>query len=76
MYFLPIINILMHAWLQHLPPNAPTVLWSAGEIDCQEGIGGPALEGYLLHQKNPNDNPNILGKDNSKDMDTEAWLTE
>lgn len=23
-----------------------TILWSAGEIDCREGMGGPLLEGY------------------------------
>jgi hypothetical protein len=29
-----------------LPPSARTILFSAGEIDCREGIGGKILEGY------------------------------
>ena len=32
--------------LQRLPPGCRTVLLSAGEIDCREGIGGEKLSGY------------------------------
>lgn len=32
--------------LQRLPPTCKTVILSAGEIDCREGIGGALLEGY------------------------------
>jgi len=36
----------LHASLQRLPPTCQTILFSAGEIDCREGIGGTQLEGY------------------------------
>uniref|UniRef100_A0A6S8TGL9 SGNH hydrolase-type esterase domain-containing protein n=1 Tax=Chaetoceros debilis TaxID=122233 RepID=A0A6S8TGL9_9STRA len=32
--------------LQRLPPTCKTIILSAGEIDCREGIGGALLEGY------------------------------
>ena len=33
--------------LQRLPTtNSQTILFSAGEIDCREGLGGPQLQGY------------------------------
>jgi len=32
--------------LQRFPRSEKTILVSAGEIDCREGLGGPALEGY------------------------------
>lgn len=31
---------------QRLPHHVQTILVSAGEIDCREGMGGPLLEGY------------------------------
>jgi hypothetical protein len=31
---------------ERLPPSAKTIILSAGEIDCREGIGGKLLEGY------------------------------
>mmetsp|Transcript_16433 Transcript_16433/g.47188 ORF Transcript_16433/g.47188 Transcript_16433/m.47188 type:complete len:716 (+) Transcript_16433:62-2209(+) len=34
--------------LQRLPPACRTVLLSAGEIDCREGIGGEKLSGYYV----------------------------
>lgn len=40
---------LLHSYLRRLPANNKTILLSAGEIDCREGIGGPLLEGYKLH---------------------------
>ena len=39
---------LLHSHLRRLPPDTRTILLSAGEIDCREGIGGPLLEGYNL----------------------------
>ena len=36
----------LHACLQRLPPSCRTIILSAGEIDCREGIGGLLLEGY------------------------------
>ena len=36
----------LHACLQRLPPSCRTIILSAGEIDCREGIGGTLLEGY------------------------------
>ena len=32
--------------LERLPKSCSTILLSAGEIDCREGIGGSLLEGY------------------------------
>lgn len=32
--------------LSRLPPSCRTIILSAGEIDCREGIGGTLLEGY------------------------------
>jgi len=39
---------LLHSYIGRLPANTGTILLSAGEIDCREGIGGPLLEGYKL----------------------------
>lgn len=39
---------LLHSYLGRLPSDSRTILLSAGEIDCREGIGGPLLEGYNL----------------------------
>lgn len=39
---------LLHSCLARLPTDTTTILLSAGEIDCREGIGGPLLEGYNL----------------------------
>ena len=36
---------LLDVVLQRLPPT-DSILFSAGEIDCREGLGGPTLEGY------------------------------
>jgi len=36
----------LHACLQRLPSSCRTIILSAGEIDCREGIGGLLLEGY------------------------------
>lgn len=41
-------NFLLHSHLVRLPVCTRTILLSAGEIDCREGIGGPLLEGYNL----------------------------
>lgn len=41
-------NSLLHYYLCRLPAGTRTILLSAGEIDCREGIGGPLLEGYNL----------------------------
>jgi hypothetical protein len=38
--------------MTRLPPGTATILLSAGEIDCREGIGGPLLEGYNLDYQN------------------------
>jgi hypothetical protein len=38
----------LHSVMNRLPPGTATILLSAGEIDCREGIGGPLLEGYNL----------------------------
>jgi hypothetical protein len=35
-----------HTMLRRLPKNVQTILISAGEIDCREGMGGPLLQGY------------------------------
>jgi hypothetical protein len=35
--------------LERIPAGA-TILFSAGEIDCREGLGGPQLEGYSMEQ--------------------------
>lgn len=37
-------HALLHTLLQRI--NCHTIVISAGEIDCREGIGGEALEGY------------------------------
>lgn len=38
---------LLHSYLSRLlRQTTTTILLSAGEIDCREGIGGPLLEGY------------------------------
>ena len=41
-------NYNLHACLQRLPPTSSgrTIILSAGEIDCREGIGGSLLQGY------------------------------
>jgi len=37
----------LHACLQRLPPSSVrSIILSAGEIDCREGIGGSLLQGY------------------------------
>jgi len=36
----------LRSCLRRLPPSCRTVLLSAGEIDCREGIGGEKLAGY------------------------------
>eukprot|EP00592_Proboscia_alata_P012215 CAMPEP_0194387042 /NCGR_PEP_ID=MMETSP0174-20130528/89743_1 /TAXON_ID=216777 /ORGANISM="Proboscia alata, Strain PI-D3" /LENGTH=721 /DNA_ID=CAMNT_0039176779 /DNA_START=72 /DNA_END=2237 /DNA_ORIENTATION=- len=36
----------LHISLQRLPKTCRTILYSAGEIDCREGIGRETLEGY------------------------------
>ncbi|KAI2496654.1 hypothetical protein MHU86_17857 [Fragilaria crotonensis] len=36
---------LLNILLRRLPPT-DFILFSAGEIDCREGLGGPQLEGY------------------------------
>jgi hypothetical protein len=36
----------LHLCLRRLPPSCRTIILSAGEIDCREGIGGSLLEGY------------------------------
>lgn len=42
----------LHASMKRLPDSCKTIMFSAGEIDCREGIGGERLEGY---QKSCND---------------------
>lgn len=39
---------LLHSYFSRLPAGTRSILLSAGEIDCREGIGGPLLEGYKL----------------------------
>jgi len=36
----------MMTLIQRLPRGTRTILLSAGEIDCREGLGGPKLQGY------------------------------
>lgn len=38
----------LHTCLKRLPPSTSrrTIIFSAGEIDCREGIGGSLLQGY------------------------------
>lgn len=36
----------LHLCLSRLPSTCRTIILSAGEIDCREGIGGTLLEGY------------------------------
>jgi hypothetical protein len=45
-------HALLHSLMTRLPPGTATILLSAGEIDCREGIGGPLLEGYNLDYQN------------------------
>jgi hypothetical protein len=39
-------NTCLHTILRRLPKHVQTILVSAGEIDCREGMGGPLLQGY------------------------------
>lgn len=39
-------NYTLHKVLERLPTSCRTIIFSAGEIDCREGIGGERLEGY------------------------------
>jgi hypothetical protein len=45
-------HALLHSLINRLPTGTATILLSAGEIDCREGIGGPLLEGYNLDFQN------------------------
>lgn len=36
----------LHCCLDRLPKTCKTIIMSAGEIDCREGIGGSLLQGY------------------------------
>ena len=39
-------NTCLHTMLCRIPPDVQTIIVSAGEIDCREGMGGPLLQGY------------------------------
>jgi hypothetical protein len=41
---------LLNILLRRLPPT-DCILFSAGEIDCREGLGGPELQGYSTFDK-------------------------
>jgi hypothetical protein len=36
----------LQGMLRRIPSNVKTIIISAGEIDCREGMGGPLLQGY------------------------------
>ena len=39
-------NTCLHTMLRRIPRHVQTIVVSAGEIDCREGMGGQLLQGY------------------------------